>query len=710
MTLAGCSLVQDGPVAIVVDEGYMLLPGAAGLLRAAIEQGATAATGAVRVESADGIHAARWQPRGGTALDALADPRSVPPVWAAPAAALAALHAEADLCDLAVVDLWVQLVSDRPAEVLDATIARRTVSGPTRWERLLASPAYAQLFERLLRRHQQVVEVHIRELIIEREIAYGRLRGEHQALLARRDAALEELDRVRAAAAHRRAFLSHHRVDAVSWGSFDQPYPIARDWGYARGGPVDRRYIREFVARHSSDIHGHVLEVQEDDLTRLFGGTRVTDNDVLDIDRANARATVIADLRAARALPDDAYDALILTQTAHVIDDMAAVLRECRRVLKPGGVLLATFPSVSRVCLEYGPDGDFWRVTPAGARMLFQPVFGDDVQVDVFGNVKTTMAFLHGLGEHELTDADYAVTDPYNPMLVGVRAVKRAALVTRRHAPRGVVLLYHQVGAAGRDPFDLSIPTDLFKAQLEALARHAVIVDLETLLTAAPGDLPDCAVALTFDDGYAAHLTEVLPILESAGAPATFFVTTAGLERDVEYWWDTLADVNPPDLRARHDRLVQASLEERTALMQSIGPASGTPPRPLRADELRRLAAGRRVTIGAHSVNHLLLPAQPARVRRFEMEESRRAIEAAVQRPVTMFAYPYGASDGPTSMDARESFAWAFDCEGSAIGESFDAARVPRVDVKAWSAGDLASRLDALFANRRGERRVSFLP
>jgi len=36
----------------------------------------------------------------------------------------------------------------------------------------------------------------------------------------------------------------------------------------------------------------------------------------------------------------------------HVIDDMRAVLRECHRVLKPGGVLLATRPSASRVCLD----------------------------------------------------------------------------------------------------------------------------------------------------------------------------------------------------------------------------------------------------------------------------------------------------------------------------------------------------------------------
>lgn len=88
----------------------------------------------------------------------------------------------------------------------------------------------------------------------------------------RRDIALAELERVRAATAHHRAFLSHHGLDGIDWGSFDQPHPIARDWGYARGGPVDRRYIRAFIAKHSSDVHGRVLEIQEDDLTKEYGG------------------------------------------------------------------------------------------------------------------------------------------------------------------------------------------------------------------------------------------------------------------------------------------------------------------------------------------------------------------------------------------------------------------------------------------------------
>ena len=137
------------------------------------------------------------------------------------------------------------------------------------------------------------------------------------------------------------------------------------DWGFDRGLPIDRRYIQGFLQQHAGDIHGDVLELQEPVYTTQFG-RHVQSSHVLDV-VPNPLATVIADLRAASIFPTEATTALI-THALQLIDDMPAALRECARILKFGGVLLATFPTASRVCLEYGPDGDFWRVTEAAVR------------------------------------------------------------------------------------------------------------------------------------------------------------------------------------------------------------------------------------------------------------------------------------------------------------------------------------------------------
>ena len=211
----------------------------------------------------------------------------------------------------------------------------------------------------------------------------------------------------------------------LAWGELDRTSPISPEWGMDRGRCVDRYYIEGFVEAHQEDVRGTVLEVHDRDYTSQFGGVHVAHSDVIDIDPANPRATIVADLRRATAIPSDRYDCVILTQTLHCIDDTRAVLAECARIMKPGGVLLATLPCASKVSHEQGLDGDFWRFTTASARRLFAEVFPPDhLQVRAHGNVLVTVAFLYGLACEELTHGEFEHFDPYFPLLVSVRAQK----------------------------------------------------------------------------------------------------------------------------------------------------------------------------------------------------------------------------------------------------------------------------------------------
>ena len=264
----------------------------------------------------------------------------------------------------------------------------------------------------------------------------------------------------------------------------------------------------------------------------------------------------MSDLRAATNIPADRYDCIILTQTVHVIDDMPAVAAECARILKPGGVLLATLPSASRVCVEYGPDGDFWRVTEAGARQIFGEAFRpEDVTVTSLGNILTTTAFLYGLGDVDLAPDDYDVADPYFPTLVTVRATKngasaptawnRVAHVVRSrpaydHAG-AAVLLYHRIADESPDVHHLAVGPDDFARQLECLQQHYEVVSLATLgRRVRDGTVTPGLVALTFDDGCVDNLEVASPLLEQGQLPATFFVTTDCLAEPGGYWWDAL--------------------------------------------------------------------------------------------------------------------------------------------------------------------------
>jgi glycosyltransferase involved in cell wall biosynthesis len=215
-------------------------------------------------------------------------------------------------------------------------------------------------------------------------------------------------------------------VGWVRFGSLRRLQPISRVFGLDRGLCIDRYYIENFLAQHAEDIQGHVLEIGEDTYTRRFGGERVTRSDVLHAVAGNPKATVVADLTCADHIPADTFDCIILTQTLLCIYDVRAALRHLYRILKPGGVLLATFPGISQIS-RYDMDrwGDYWRFTDASARRLFGDIFGpDSVTITTYGNVLAACAFLHGLAAHELKQEELDYHDPDYQVIITVRAVK----------------------------------------------------------------------------------------------------------------------------------------------------------------------------------------------------------------------------------------------------------------------------------------------
>ena len=200
--------------------------------------------------------------------------------------------------------------------------------------------------------------------------------------------------------------------------------PVSTRWGYDRGLPVDRFYIEQFLEEHRADSTGRVLEVKSGDYARRFGNG-VTHIDVLDIDSSNTQATIVADLASADSVQDESFDCIVLTQTLQYVFDLGAALRQLRRILRRGGVLLATVPSVSRMTTELTDIHDYWRFTPASCTELVRREFGDNAPlVRAYGNVLTCTAFLAGLAVDELPPSRLDVDDPAFPLVVAIRAVR----------------------------------------------------------------------------------------------------------------------------------------------------------------------------------------------------------------------------------------------------------------------------------------------
>lgn len=192
--------------------------------------------------------------------------------------------------------------------------------------------------------------------------------------------------------------------------------PLSAKYGFDRGTPIDRAYIETFLSDNSLLIKGICLEIHDNGYTKKYGQARVTQSDVIDIDKKNLRANIHADLRNLDGIKNDKYDCIILTHTLGLIDDHEAAIRECLRILKFGGSLLIT---VSAMGVAANPDQAFWRYTPASLKYLLgKYVRAEQIRVTYFGNVLSGQGFWVGLSAEELTKEELLHKDPRYPVVV----------------------------------------------------------------------------------------------------------------------------------------------------------------------------------------------------------------------------------------------------------------------------------------------------
>jgi peptidoglycan/xylan/chitin deacetylase (PgdA/CDA1 family) len=266
----------------------------------------------------------------------------------------------------------------------------------------------------------------------------------------------------------------------------------------------------------------------------------------------------------------------------------------------------------------------------------------------------------------------------------------------------------------------------------------------ELIAAARDGRIPERAVALTFDDGYADNLERGLPLLERYGAPATFYIPTGYIDRAGGFWWDELEDlVTGPGERpdrldlTLHGRGVAVSTateaDRRRALVDVLHPILRVGPpatterwlelirewadgaiaqsgdaarRPMTEEELARLAQSELVELGAHTSTHPRLPALGRREQLAEIEASRRFLAERLDRPPSSFSFPFG-ENSPTSRRLVRScgFDNAVGVQGmvplTAAARRYE---LPRTMAVEESAEALAARMERTLAFRERGR------
>jgi peptidoglycan/xylan/chitin deacetylase (PgdA/CDA1 family) len=253
----------------------------------------------------------------------------------------------------------------------------------------------------------------------------------------------------------------------------------------------------------------------------------------------------------------------------------------------------------------------------------------------------------------------------------------------------GAILTLHHVRPPRPDRFQpnrlLEVTPSFLEDVLRYLRRSRLdLVSLdEVYRRLVQQDFERRFVCLTIDDGYRDTLQWAYPILKRHEAPFAVYIPTSFPDRIGELWWLAIEAViarnsrvsllidgrerafecdTVADKRHLFDQLYGwvRSLKTEEELRQAVRDLSARYHVDIAAfcdelcmtwAELARLAEDPLVTIGAHTVNHVMLAKVPATSARSEMEMSRSVIEAALGMRPDHLSYPVG---DPTSAGPRE--------------------------------------------------------
>jgi len=173
------------------------------------------------------------------------------------------------------------------------------------------------------------------------------------------------------------------------------------------------------------------------------------------------------------------------------------------------------------------------------------------------------------------------------------------------------ILTYHQIDAvpAHGTPFrGLTVSPARFRQQMAWMRRLGYRgLSMRELMPYIQGKASGKVFGITFDDGFRNVHRHAMPVLADFGFTATNYFVSGQI--DGSNVWDA---------------------------------GNGVPPSPLMNRTEIREWAGAGNEVGAHTVDHVHLPALPVAEARRQIAASRVALEDLVAMPVTAFCYPYG--------------------------------------------------------------------
>ncbi len=364
----------------------------------------------------------------------------------------------------------------------------------------------------------------------------------------------------------------------------------APDLGIILGGRILKSGLIEAPRLGTLNIHKH-------DVRRYRGGAEIGYPEILNSDNELgitihwATAEVDAGpVVATSSVPVERFDTIgslklkaACASIASYVEAVQAVAAERKSIgalAEQLGPVLYSTPLIDRIIQERQIDGRRRRFARAEAALGLSPF-----------RVRTVRTVRSG------------VTFAALPYL----KIKRQQLAEQGRAPI-VIFYYHGVSNSAENWMTLDLVS--FHRQIEYLRRYFDILPLDVAVnTLRGGTRHRPAVVLTFDDGYASVLDELLPYLKARELPATFFVCAAAADGGYAL---------------KHD---QERGFGRVPLMDAVG---------------WKQVADSGFEIGCHGYEHEDMATLDDAQLRHAMIDSADTIAARIGRPVRYFSFPFG--------------------------------------------------------------------
>jgi peptidoglycan/xylan/chitin deacetylase (PgdA/CDA1 family) len=243
-----------------------------------------------------------------------------------------------------------------------------------------------------------------------------------------------------------------------------------------------------------------------------------------------------------------------------------------------------------------------------------------------------------------------------------------------------VVLIYHRVAELQQDPQLLAVKPDNFYKQIEFLKKNYNLLTIEefNFIVTEKKKFSRNSVLITFDDGYADNANYALPVLESLGAQALFFITTSNINTNEEMWWDKMDQIffsgrelpskltisiknKNLDFDLSNERLklktyyalhslikfnkkeVRDDVINRLFKWANVEQHNRNNYRMVNGDELLKMDVSHSSVIGAHTHTHTPLSILSYDEQFQDVEQSKVILEKLLKHPVKYFSYPFGS-------------------------------------------------------------------